>query len=188
MQTCDVVNVTMKLKDGKENTVVLLEVPMIYEPLTGHHVTYTAEQYSYLSGLEVADPTQPDDHILEINILLGADLYWSFVANKIKRSAGNGPTALLVKFEWILSGPISGSHSEISSASSLLVTHTLNAAVSTRIEGSKLKKQVTLFWEVETLGVKDMKSLHLMRIFLKLCTLIYFNLRETILNSGSVKS
>ena len=53
MQTCDVVKVTMKLKDGKETTVVLLEVPMICEPLTGQHVTYAAEQNSYLSGLEL---------------------------------------------------------------------------------------------------------------------------------------
>eukprot|EP00731_Ephydatia_muelleri_P024188 Em0016g459a len=158
IQTCDVVKVTMKLKDGKETTVVLLEVPMICEPLTGQHVTYAAEQNSYLSGLELADPTQPDDHILEINILLGADLYWSFVTNKIKRSSGNGPTALFTKFGWVLSGPISGSHSEISSASSLLVTHTLNAAVSTRTEESELEKQVKLFWEVETLGVKDEES------------------------------
>ncbi|KAL5476354.1 hypothetical protein EMCRGX_G026289 [Ephydatia muelleri] len=158
MQTCDVVKVTMKLKDGKETTVVLLEVPMICEPLTGQHVTYAAEQNSYLSGLELADPTQPDDHILEINILLGADLYWSFVTNKIKRSSGNGPTALFTKFGWVLSGPFSGSHSEISSASSLLVTHTLNAAVSTRTEESELEKQVKLFWEVETLGVKDEES------------------------------
>ena len=158
MQTCDVVKVTMKLKDGKETTVVLLEVPMICEPLTGQHVTYAAEQNSYLSGLELADPTQPDDHILEINILLGADLYWSFVTNKIKRSPGNGPTALFTKFGWVLSGPISGSHTEISSASSLLVTHTLNAAVSTRTEESELEKQVKLFWEVETLGVKDEES------------------------------
>ncbi|KAL5490724.1 hypothetical protein EMCRGX_G015900 [Ephydatia muelleri] len=71
MQTCDVVKVTMKLKDGKETTVVLLEVPMICEPLTGQYVTYAAEQNSYLSGLELADPTQPDDHILETSRLLG---------------------------------------------------------------------------------------------------------------------
>lgn len=154
----------------KGNTVVLLEVPMICEPLIGQHVTYAAEQYSYLSGLELADPTQPDDHILEINILLGADLYWSLVTNKIKRCAGNGPTALFTKFGWVLSGPISGSHSEISSASSLLVSHILNAAVSTRTEESELEKQVKLFWEVETLEVKDEETSPYEK-FLKLCTL-----------------
>lgn len=80
-------------------------VPLICEPLSGQNVTLASKKYQYLSNLDLADFGQSDSN-LNVDILIGADYYWSLVTGRTKR--GSGPTAIETRLGWVLSGRATG--------------------------------------------------------------------------------
>ena len=81
--------------------------------------------YQHLSGLDLAD-RYSESEILEIDLLIGSDVYWDVVAGEIVRGA-RGPVAINTRLGWVLSGPV-----QMSDVTSVNFTssHTL------RIDGS----------------------------------------------------
>ena len=57
----------------------------------------------YLRDLQLAHPVTEDDSF-EINVLVGADYYWTFIQDHIIR--GDGPTAVQSRLGYLLSGPL----------------------------------------------------------------------------------
>jgi len=57
----------------------------------------------YLKDLKLAHPITEDD-CFEINILVRADYYWTFVQDRIIR--GDSPTAVQSRLGYLLSGPL----------------------------------------------------------------------------------
>ena len=51
----------------------------------------------------MADSANSSD-VLEVDVLVGSDCYWSLVTGRVIKG---GPTAILTKVGWILSGPVS---------------------------------------------------------------------------------
>ena len=107
LQTCEVVRVVVKFKDGRSRELTLLTVPTICEPLVGQPIRDSKRRFPHLAGIELADP-DCNDQGLEISILIGSDLYWTLVTGRVRRGV-NGPTALETRFGWVLSGPVHGS-------------------------------------------------------------------------------
>ncbi|XP_074649056.1 uncharacterized protein LOC141904369 [Tubulanus polymorphus] len=96
----------------------------------------------YLKCLKLAHPFSTESHF-EIDILIGADFYWSVVGNHTIR--GNGPTAVSSKLGYLLSGLLSDCD-PINSARVYNVDVT-----SHRSEEVNLQK----FWDLESIGVTD---------------------------------
>ena len=58
-----------------------------------------------LKGLKLADTADASDK-LEVDVLIGSDLYWNLVTGRVIRGK-SGPIAIHTKVGWVLSGPIS---------------------------------------------------------------------------------
>ena len=101
VQTCDVVDLLLKTRDGENLQLTFLVVPMICDPLAWHSLSHAVEMFPYLSKLELADVEGEFD----IDVLIGSDLYWRLVTGRVVRGE-NGPTAIETVFGWVLSGPV----------------------------------------------------------------------------------
>eukprot|EP00731_Ephydatia_muelleri_P009394 Em0004g1732a len=145
-QRCDHVNLCVKVKRGVDITVPLLTVPTICEPLCGQPIIRALKCYCYLSKLDLADDGALNDS-LDVGILIGADLYWSFTTGSTRQ--GSGPTAIETKL--YLSGPATGLCPEIASMN-LLSCHTLKAETS--LVTATLYQTLKMFWDLEAIGVK----------------------------------
>ena len=67
--------------------IPLLTVPTICEPLSGQPVILASQRYSYLSKLDLADPSECGD-CLDVGILIGADHYWTLVTGRTRQGIG----------------------------------------------------------------------------------------------------
>ena len=121
-------------------------VPHICDPLTAQPASTCFRQYSHLAHLDFADDSV-NDAPLEIDMLIGSDLYWSVVTGEILRGSG-GPIAVNKRLGWVLLGP--AEHAGLTTVN-LISTHTL------QIDSTEGKLDATLeaFWELESLGVKN---------------------------------
>ncbi|XP_071127721.1 uncharacterized protein [Mytilus edulis] len=132
--------VYIQTDEGENIPLNVLIIPEIAMPLQIHVRSVT--NMRHLRGLKLAHPVSDDD-MFEIEILIGADYYWSIVGDDIIR--GEGPTAVESKLGYLLSGPTMTSTCTTSRSS------ILNVIVSHKTEELNLEK----FWEIESLGVED---------------------------------
>ena len=79
--------------------------------------------YSHLASLKLADTHQGDNPI-EIDMLIGSDLYWQLVTGEIIRGQV-GPVTVKTKLGWVLSGPVNSNVTDGNNATGLTV-HTLH--------------------------------------------------------------
>ena len=150
IQTCDVVDLLLKTREGKNVQLTFLAVPFICDPLARQPLSHAMEIFPYLSELELADTGGEAD----IDVLVGSDLYWSLVTGRIIRGE-NGPTAIETVFGWVLSGPVDSAPE----AFVLTSTHTLRVESSLLLANHKidtpLDSQLQKFWDLEVLGIQD---------------------------------
>ena len=135
-------NLKIRTRSGPNLEVSLFVVQHICDPLS---VRPVSTGYQRLSSLELADHC-PGSEPLEVNLLIGSDVYWDVVTGEVVRGP-NGPVALNTRLGWVLSGPV-----QTSDVTSVNVTssHTL------RIDGSMdvLDKELRSFWELESFGIR----------------------------------
>ena len=105
-QTCDVVRLGVRARDGTHVDLKLLVVPLICEPLSGQPVSCASERFPHLFGLEMTDTSTLGD-TLDIDVLIGADNYWQIATGNICRGISE-PTRIETKLVWVLSGPVPG--------------------------------------------------------------------------------
>ena len=84
-----------------------------------------------------------------VDILIGADFYWSFVSNKM--FIGDlGPVALDTSLGWVLSGKMQGSETV---STNIIQTTVMSTAVD---EGDKkLDELIQKFWKLDSIGVTN---------------------------------
>jgi len=108
-QTVDVITASIHIKTGYPNNILFSTVPLICEPLSCQPVAYTKQQYSHLSGLDLADLSCVEDE-LQIDALIGSDHYWQLVTGKVVHGE-SGPTAIHTQLGWVLSSPVGNTSS-----------------------------------------------------------------------------
>ena len=156
-QACDIVNVALKTRSGDDMVIPLLTVPTICEPFSGQPVTLASQRYSYLSKLDLADPSECGD-CLGVGILIGADHYWALVTGRTLTRQGTGPTAIETRLGWVLSGPVTGLCSESSSVNALSC-HVLKVEASQHgCSNTSLDQALRKFWDLETIGINPEES------------------------------
>ena len=101
---CEVVKVGLRLIDGETRHLTLFTVPMICEPIACQRVSICQAKFSHFSDLALADSSDGQTQ-MSVNILIGADQYWSLTTRRIWR-AESGPVAVQTKSGWVLSGPV----------------------------------------------------------------------------------
>ena len=142
------VDLSIRARDGTDVMMSLLTVSLICEPLSGQNVTLASKKYPYLSKLDLADFGESGSH-LNVDILIGADYYWSLVTGRTQH--GSGPTAVETRLGWVLSGPATGLTLKSTSVN-LLSCYVLNAGVQSC--DTSLDQTLQRFWDLETLGIK----------------------------------
>ena len=117
-------------------------VPHICDPLSAQPVS---TGYQHLSGLNLADHCS-ESEVVEIDLLIGSDVYWDIVTGEIIRGA-SGSVAINTRLGWVLSGPVPMNVTSVNFTSS----HTLQIDGSTDV----LEKELQSFWELELFGIRE---------------------------------
>ena len=100
---CDLVQVRLQTRVGKDLEVMALTFPAICSPL---QTIIEVESYSHLQGFDLADVSSTNDHVSNtVDILIGSDYYWDAVIGDVIRGKC-GPVVVQSKFGWLLSGPV----------------------------------------------------------------------------------
>ena len=144
-QSCSVVHLGIESRDGVEQKLALLAVPFICEPLKGSSTSSSIDGCDHLAGLELADSIC-DGEVVEIDVLIGLDHYWSFLTGEEVIRGGKGPVALYSSLGWILSGPVT-------SGATSLVVHVLTVVNNRSKEKVGLDQQLKQFWDLESFGI-----------------------------------
>ena len=141
VRNVSLVNVQLELIDGKRKDMSTLVVPKISCPMK-NFVHKTVQNYDYLKDLKLAHSIEKG--VFEIDMLIGADYYWSIVEDKIIR--GPGPTAVSSKLGFLLSGP-----------TNIKPVSVMNTAVFKTIVSNKDVDDniISKFWDLEIIGVFD---------------------------------
>ena len=83
----------------------------------------------------------------KIDLLIGADFYWSVVDGAVKRGDDVSPVALGLKLGWLLNGPVT------KHKFSCLTAHTENVM---QIANSIIdEKKIENFWNLDLLGIQE---------------------------------
>ncbi|XP_047133085.1 uncharacterized protein LOC101238207 [Hydra vulgaris] len=141
-------------------------VKPICAPLSGQYIEEAVDSFEHLKGINLAD-SNVDCKSLEVDVLIGADYYWSFFNGKVIR-ANTGPVALQSSVGYILSGNVNASSGKDCSVFS---THTLKVETEFINEIPQFNENIKKFWELENSGVED-------NIFDHFKSNIYFDNKE----------
>ena len=90
---CDIVELGVQIEDDETMKFSAIVVPSICNTLTSQPIDYSSQSYDHLSNLELADSAEMTDAI-EIDVLIGSDMYWEFVTGEVIRPAECGPTVI----------------------------------------------------------------------------------------------
>ena len=144
----------VKDSSGNESIYVTGFVSDICQPLTGQAISYATKTFNNLKNLRLAD-ANPDHRDLNVDILIGADYYWSFFNNAIVKGNPGEPVAMSTKLGYILSGPVTDTNSPLNSACTNTVVSAHVMKINSEILGENAKLSATLekFWNLESLGI-----------------------------------
>jgi hypothetical protein len=98
VQSVPITDITLLTREDSVHMRYLI-IPTISSPVK-NYTPATIENYAYLRDLPLADHVMADT--FDIDILVGADYYWSIVNSEIVR--GPGPTAVNTKLGYLISG------------------------------------------------------------------------------------
>ena len=104
-----VAHIQIKTKSGQLIPLSTLITPTIATPLRNTTSTSIIKLNHFKElPVNLAHPVTSDKKF-EISLLIGADHYWDIVEDVVIR--GNGPTAVGSKLGYLLSGPLTRTHS-----------------------------------------------------------------------------
>ena len=78
---------------------------MICGPIAGQTIEIAQQSYPHLQGPPFAVCSYGEEE-LEVDIMIGADYYWSIVQNHVVRGEPHGPVAVRTRLGYVLSGPV----------------------------------------------------------------------------------
>nr|XP_047142928.1 uncharacterized protein LOC124817159 [Hydra vulgaris] len=126
-------------------------VKPICAPLSGQYIEEAVDSFEHLKGINLAD-SNVDCKSLEVDVLIGADYYWSFFNGKVIR-ANTGPVALQssVECRYTVKLPFKNNHALLSDNYSLCIKR-LNVIL------NKLKNDSELLNEYNKIIIEQLNS------------------------------
>jgi hypothetical protein len=76
--TCEVVGFNIVTRDGRPLKIMALVVPQICDAITNPPIQDILRRHPHLTSLDLADGINPEPTV--IDVLIGADHYWSLVS------------------------------------------------------------------------------------------------------------
>ena len=127
-------------------------VPNISDSINGQCIDVAMKENSFLRGLELANDGGDSD---EIDVLVGADLYWVLVDGEVKKNDSSSLAAIRSKFGSLVSGPVPKVGSEGGFTKSCIsTTHVLCLQNFLEVE-AQLNEEVKKFWDLDSVGIRD---------------------------------
>ena len=80
---CESVHLAVRNKSGVDQELDAFVVPHICDPITSQMNSSCSEIFPHLAGLDLAD--LPPEKTLEVDMLIGSDLYWDFITGQTVR-------------------------------------------------------------------------------------------------------
>ena len=147
---CDIVEIDLALQDGSRTTVSAISVPYISSEFEGQYIADAMKRYGYLQGMKLADNGECSNNI---DMLLGADIYWQIVTGRTVRGKG-GPVAIETRLGWVLSGPTQAAPCSARTTTSLFLSAASAPIPATcRDPDDALLDEVKRFWDLEAIGI-----------------------------------
>ena len=142
--------VQMKIKGKPSNHSAYVEAICVPEisPLKNQNIEIAAGQHEHLLNLDFADCSEGEDN-LEVGVLIGLDLYYSFVSGVVKKVT-KGPVAIASCLDWMLIGPYNNLNE---TSANMITTHSLRAYCEQ--DETSLTQVMENFWDVDSLGVNN---------------------------------
>lgn len=154
LKKCDIVQFALECPDQLTVFVYAYEVDLVCGPIANQTIEVAQQSYPHLHGLPLADCSQGEEE-LEVDIMIGADYYWSIVQNHVVREKLHGPVALCTRLGYVLSCPVKVLGA--SQQSSVNMSHVMKTECHVVKENSdadaSLKEELCRFWDYETLGI-----------------------------------
>ncbi|XP_074661993.1 uncharacterized protein LOC141914638 [Tubulanus polymorphus] len=148
-------NFNIASSEGSPILIEALVIPTISTPIS-NLVNNKVLDLPHLRNLTLAEQPSSITGDFDIDVLIGADYYWSIVGDNTVK--GYGPTAVSSRIGYLLSGPIP-SHTLLTGVRNSTV---LNVSCVRNMDlNSHRGEEVSLqsFWDLETIGIKDDASL-----------------------------
>ena len=154
LKTCEVVQISIQCQDELKIFIQAYVVDTVCSPISNQFIEVACSNYPHLQSLPLAD-CNSDHGDLNVQILIGGDFYRSFMQNEVIRvEAGYGPTAVLSRLGYVLSGPV-----EIPClndvTSNFNMFQTMKVETTVLQEDINLKGQLSKFWQLDSLGIID---------------------------------
>ena len=158
VQTCDNVQLCVQGVNGLNLYLTAKTVPVICAPLQDQCIELSRDNIPHLQELELVDNSFGHSE-LEIDLLVGADFYWTFITGHIIRGE-YGPTAVEWHVGSILSGPSCFLNLQ-ATFTNLSQTHVLKVS-ELSLTNDSIKETLTKFWSLESMGIhpNDKNSVH----------------------------
>ena len=158
LKQCNIVQFALECQDNLTVFINAYEVELICGPITNQTIEIAQQCYPHLQGLPLADHSRGDED-LEIDVMMGADHYWSVVQNHVVRGELHGPVAIRTRLGYVLSGPVNAASAK-TQLSTVNVSHVMKTECQVIEENLVsddflLKEELSKFWDYDTLGVKD---------------------------------
>ena len=93
---CNIVQFALECQDNLRVFINAYEVELICGPIANQTIEIAQQRYPHLQGLPLADYSRGDEG-LEIDVMLGADYYWTVVQNHVVRGELHGPVAICTR-------------------------------------------------------------------------------------------
>ena len=133
---------TKEQSSTKAVTMEALAIPKICNPLGPVNLNFN--EHTHLRNLIFAD-SYPRESV-EVDVLIGADFYYSFVTGNCKEGISQGsPTAVESVFGWVLTGPIES-------------TSRTTTSMFAVVENTEINITLKRFWELEAIGISKDES------------------------------
>ena len=142
-----------------------LGVPEICSKLSGQRVDWAKATHPFLKELKLADCHGSTDD--DVDLLIGADVYWCLIDGNIKKDDDSGLVAIKSKLGWLLNGPVTRADEKTVSIECNKVNSNSELGKSTEDVTTlmsvceKCNDDVDLkaFWDLDTIGIKDKETL-----------------------------
>ena len=140
--------ICLNTRDNMCVYVKALSVPDICGSICGQYVDLAIKQHPFLETLTLADTCGRGN----IDLLIGADFYWSLVSGEVKKDDNSGLVAVKSKLGWLISGPVrvEGREGDIMTN----CTYVMKIACDD-VDEVNLKNDLKCFWDLDTLGIRE---------------------------------
>ena len=157
----------MKLKEyrlvlkpmDKSNSIYVkaLAMPQICAPICRRLINSAIQQNNFLKTLKLAD--NMNNVSGNVDMLIGADVYWDIVSGNLKRNPSTGLVAISSSLGWLINGPVIGDYDKSTYNVNMATSHVL-IMQSEKSEEKLLSEEIRKFWSLDLLGITENESLN----------------------------